>query len=649
MEYQSQNISQGSLTVLIATIITTKIVAKFELDATFYGIVYVTMIQSVDYLKTLILDSCMQTYIKNIIHDVYQSGTLLSFTMVLALVATVTQVYNNFICVWITNIFKNFTKEKKYKELTLYDVNKTMDIATYMNRYSDYFKGYDEVKRSDSSILQSLMGNVYKTSDTSRWLTRLNGTTVPVVNQQIIVDDKKYGVKGFIVWYDNQLSTTEYGVAKDDKTVHKVNFKYVKVTLDVDSPALVEKYIEDISRAVNKEINESFIAAKLMTCESFDYDMATKTIGYMKDYDMEEMEKIFITTFFHPEKNTLWKYLKKIKMDPNYFYKFGQVPQMNLLLHGPPGTGKSSFSYRIARTLGRSIITVDLRVIKKKSMLYSIMEKPVIDGRCYSPSQIVYVFDEFDMTVKYLHALQIKKNNEEKMWKNRIEGYYNSYDSGSYMGGMSGVGGYNNKFTAGIKQKKGASIESSHTNSTCSSASLSDSNNDYSSDDDDISDDNSNDDLLDRPDRSIRRKKSYFKKTQKKLKKKKNKKKKSNTELNYSIPDNISLQDLLEILQGPIPVEQRIIIATTNDYEGIKDLCPALFRSGRLTPILFDTPSRDIIKEITKYYFKRDIDIELPNKIKKPTSEIIDLCLKANTFDDPYKYYITNLKMLIKN
>ena len=258
MDYPGQNIAHGSITVLIATVVTTKLLATFELNTTFYGIIYMTMIQTVDSLKNLLTDKDIQLQLKIIFDYMCEHGSIYSYTTILIPLFRFIQICrNDNVVVWLNQLMKLFQNEKKYKELTLYDVNKTMDIATYMNRYPDYFKGYDEVKRSDSSILQSLMGNVYKTSETSRWLTRINGTTVPVVNQKISVDDKKYGVKGFIIWYDNQLSATEYGVAKDDKTVHKVNFKYIKIVLDVDSPAYVEKYIEDISRAVNKEINES--------------------------------------------------------------------------------------------------------------------------------------------------------------------------------------------------------------------------------------------------------------------------------------------------------------------------------------------------------------------------------------------------------
>lgn len=642
MDYPGQNIAHGSITVLIATVITTKLLAQFELSTTFYGILYMTLIQTVDYLKNLLTDKDVQLNIKEYLYYLYNYEGYYAYGVILVPLFIFIQICrNDDISVWFSQFLNTFHTEKKYKELTLYDINKTMDIATYMNRYPDYFKGYDEVNRSDSTILQSLMGNVFKTSETSRWLTRLNGTTVPVVNQKIMIDDKKYGVTGFITWYDNQLCTTEYGIAKDDKTVHKVNFKCVRIVLDVDSPAYIEKYIEDISRAVNKEINESFIAAKLMSCETYDYDMATKTIGYMKDYEIEEMEKVFIDTFFHSEKGTLWKYLKKIKLDPNYFYKFGQVPQMNLLLHGPPGTGKSSFSYRVARTLGRNIVTVDLRLIKKKAMLYSIMEKPVIEGRYYSPSQVVYVFDEFDMTVKYLHAQQVKKNNEEKMWKNRVEGYYNSYGSAAsiYTGGF-GKGNQNNQNNKFGNDIKGKNTEISEESESLESESESES--DSESDPDEDSEDESEEDDWTPKKKSKKSKKSV-------KKKKKSKKKGAEKGLNYSIPDNISLQDLLEVLQGPVPVEQRIIIATTNDYEGIKDLCPALFRSGRLTPILFDNPSRQIIKEITEYYFKKELDITIPEKINAPTSEIIDLCLKSHTFDNPYEFFTMNLKKIISS
>jgi hypothetical protein len=76
---------------------------------------------------------------------------------------------------------------------------------------------------------------------------------------------------------------------------------------------------------------------------------------------------------------------------------------------------------------------------------------------------------------------------------------------------------------------------------------------------------------------------------------------------NMNNDDDFTLEHLLTILQGPCANNGSIIIATTNKYHTIKNICPRLFRDGRLTPYHFGYPCKSILNEITKYYF--DVDI----------------------------------------
>lgn len=78
---------------------------------------------------------------------------------------------------------------------------------------------------------------------------------------------------------------------------------------------------------------------------------------------------------------------------------------------------------------------------------------------------------------------------------------------------------------------------------------------------------------------------------------------------------DITLNDLLSILQGPCSNNGSIIIATTNKFHTIKDICPRLFRDGRLKPYYFGYPCRRLLNEITKYYFDREILDENNNTI----------------------------------
>lgn len=108
-----------------------------------------------------------------------------------------------------------------------------------------------------------------------------------------------------------------------------------------------------------------------------------------------------------------------------------------------------------------------------------------------------------------------------------------------------------------------------------------------------------------------------------------------NAELNNIIrsmdDDNKSnilrLSDMLELFQGPVPIKNRIVMATTNNFEKIRDALPALFRSGRMSPIHFDYLDWGSLNELCVHYFEQNLSCEA-RKITIPTSQIIELAIK---------------------
>lgn len=75
--------------------------------------------------------------------------------------------------------------------------------------------------------------------------------------------------------------------------------------------------------------------------------------------------------------------------------------------------------------------------------------------------------------------------------------------------------------------------------------------------------------------------------------------------------DLVTMNQMLEIFQGSVPLDGAIFIATTNKFEEINKIFPQLFRHGRLSPIFFGNFNGKTIKEICKYYFGPDIEINI--------------------------------------
>ena len=115
--------------------------------------------------------------------------------------------------------------------------------------------------------------------------------------------------------------------------------------------------------------------------------------------------------------------------------------------------------------------------------------------------------------------------------------------------------------------------------------------------------------------------------------------------------EDLSLEDLLEIFQGPVPLEGSIIFATTNKYDEIKKLCPALFRPGRLTPIHFDNATNTMADELCQYFYNKSFSQHNPEIIIKPEHEIAPSQLieyasesKLMEVPDPYDYFVQCVK-----
>ncbi len=91
--------------------------------------------------------------------------------------------------------------------------------------------------------------------------------------------------------------------------------------------------------------------------------------------------------------------------------------------------------------------------------------------------------------------------------------------------------------------------------------------------------------------------------------------------------DTLRIFDLLELFQGVVSPPNRIIIATTNHYEEIRNSLPALFRPGRLSQIEFKYLTWDLLNELSQYYFQKPMTIK-PIEITIPTSQITEVALK---------------------
>ena len=92
-----------------------------------------------------------------------------------------------------------------------------------------------------------------------------------------------------------------------------------------------------------------------------------------------------------------------------------------------------------------------------------------------------------------------------------------------------------------------------------------------------------------------------------------------------------------------------ILIATTNKFDDIYNICPELVRPGRLTPIHFGYITKEVLQDISLHFFKHKIDDYIPNQLTIPTSQIIELAIQSKIYADKgFDHFKQNLLTLLK-
>lgn len=101
-------------------------------------------------------------------------------------------------------------------------------------------------------------------------------------------------------------------------------------------------------------------------------------------------KKRFDTLKFE-NKEYILNILQKFKDDTLYPSHLALDNKLGIILHGPPGTGKTGFISCLANYLDRNVLIVNMNTIKTCSELDSIFFKDTAEDNNY-----IYVFEEFD-------------------------------------------------------------------------------------------------------------------------------------------------------------------------------------------------------------------------------------------------------------
>lgn len=457
------------------------------------------------------------------------------------------------VCAALYYVFK-FVKDNKYIERYFEQQQKKVAIVVApqvaVSNTTDEVSYKININNIRSSVINihrfiQLHPEFFNTNVNQELIAYGDNHLFPVYKGAVVFDDKIHRVRGSI----STVYTKE--ILKNDVEIVNYCIEMNVRRRKTDNSC----YIKQIEKYVDYQINHgNYISLhyyKILPQSLISHEFYNNSVvNWQKDIVKLENE------FFSEHK----KYLFTVMKDSE------RTCWNNLILHGEPGTGKSSFIYRIATLTKMSILSIDLSLyINKKNELYKIFhgQEFVLPGQNapkYPSKNCIIVLEEFDNCIdkilkiekifKYKEVIDDKTmRSEESRLSNNIQAAEEKSDNQMSL--------RPNKILAAQNDFNGIihNIENPRTN------------------------------------------------------------------------DILRISDLLELFQGPIPIKDRIIIATTNHFEKIRDSLPALFRPGRLTPLKFTYLDWQIFGELCIYYFEKLPECEQFD-IVIPTSQIVELAVK---------------------
>lgn len=229
-----------------------------------------------------------------------------------------------------------------------------------------------------------------------------------------------YQNKHFLV--DNSIyAKVKLDHETDNNEKEKLNVKIDKITLYIYSykysmPELMQ-YIDDITEKYlmsikNNRSNKRFI----YSLDKVDLKEEDSDLDLWRE-DVFESARTFNNIFFDGKKQLIDK-INFFLNNKDWYYQKGIPYSLGIGLHGPPGTGKTSFIKAIANYTNRHIIVLSLKLIKTKAQLEKIFFENTYnddnEDNSISWDKKIIVFEDIDCIGDIILNREDKDKNKNK-------------------------------------------------------------------------------------------------------------------------------------------------------------------------------------------------------------------------------------------
>lgn len=185
----------------------------------------------------------------------------------------------------------------------------------------------------------------------------------------------------------------KFKIATDDNFNEKTKVKHSSFSIKLFSKTKTAVEIQDFLDKCVCQLNE--YTNDILNSKLYNF-------VYEHDQDMHFFKKLtfqsnknFDNVFF-AEKAELIRRVEFFESRPDQYKKFGIPHTFGILMHGAPGTGKTSTIKAMANYTKRHIISIPLHKIKDISTLTKVFLNPEIDGVIVPFNKRIYVFEEID-------------------------------------------------------------------------------------------------------------------------------------------------------------------------------------------------------------------------------------------------------------
>jgi len=308
-----------------------------------------------------------------------------------------------------------------------------------------YFEYYPDIIKNDVELIHGNLDIIlegiayYQRRDSIKYFIEKR-VCHSKLNTKIYFEDYNLNISGYIIWksrkYENNVE-----IGNKSIIMSKINYFYPVINIKLNEKSKIKfgceyfNKIKNIVECYESKGNKLYYSILLNIgryIDSISYKMHIKD----EKETQEQCDKIWIDSFFSNAKDAVWDHVKKIHYEPEKIKRYGQTPRASYIFHGESGTGKSSFVTRMAISLKRHIVSLDLREIRTKKDIDEILDGIFISQIGYQKrNKCIFLLDDFDLVLrslvfkdklkkKYYENLFSNKNNEKdnvKINKNKFD------------------------------------------------------------------------------------------------------------------------------------------------------------------------------------------------------------------------------------